>query len=111
MPTALMQKLNILRIPSDKTNIATMSSSRLSTIKKPQIQQERLTGVALLPYQRAISHKNSRLLSIYNIRTIHIPAREKVHLLRPVKEKLGLKVAGIYCIPCKCGKAYEGHTV
>jgi len=50
------------------------------------------------------------LLSNYNIKTIHIPARKNIHLLRPVKDKLGLKVAGIYCIPCECGKVYVGQT-
>lgn len=32
------------------------------------------------------------------------------HMLRPVKDDLGLKVPGIYSIPCKHGKMYIGQT-
>jgi hypothetical protein len=40
---------------------------------------------------------------------VHIPTKN-IHLLRPVKDKLGLRTAGIYHIPCKCGKVYVGQT-
>jgi predicted GIY-YIG superfamily endonuclease len=33
-----------------------------------------------------------------------------VYLLRPVKDKLGLRTAGIYRISCECGKVYVGQT-
>jgi hypothetical protein len=33
-----------------------------------------------------------------------------IHLLRPVEDKLGLKAAGIYRIPCECGNVYVGKT-
>jgi hypothetical protein len=68
-----------------------------------------LTAVARLPYQGATSQKVSRLLAKYNIQTVHIPAKN-IHLLRPVKDKLGLKAAGIYRILCECGKVYVGQT-
>jgi hypothetical protein len=79
---------------------------------KPWPQQRKPTGVARLPYQGATSYKVSRLLSKYNIQTVHIPAKN-IHLLRPVKDKLGLKDAGIYCIPCECRKVcgQTGHTI
>jgi hypothetical protein len=31
------------------------------------------------------------------IKTIHIPVKNNIHMLRPIKDKLGLKVASIYC--------------
>jgi hypothetical protein len=68
-----------------------------------------LTAVARLPYQGATSQKVSRLLAKYNIQTVHISAKNS-QLLRPVKDKLGLKAAGIYRIPCECGKVYVGET-
>jgi hypothetical protein len=40
---------------------------------------------------------------------VHIPAKN-IHLLRPVKEKLGLRTAGNYRISCECGKVYLGQT-
>jgi hypothetical protein len=66
-------------------------------------------AVARLPYQGAASYKVSRLLAKFNIQTVHIPAKN-IHLLRPNKDKLGLKTAGIYRIPCECGKVYVGQT-
>jgi hypothetical protein len=72
---------------------------------KPWPQQEKPTSFARLLYQGATSHKVSRLLSKYSIQTVHIPAKN-IHLLRLVKEKLDLKAAGIYHIPCECGKVY-----
>jgi hypothetical protein len=44
------------------------------------------------------------------IKTIHIPVKNNSHMLRPIKDKLGLKVAGIYCAPCECSKVHVGQT-
>jgi len=30
--------------------------------------------------------------------------------LRPIKDDLGLKTSGVYCIQCECGKVYVGQT-
>jgi hypothetical protein len=49
-------------------------------------------------FQGAASHKVSRLLAKFNIQTAHIPAKN-IQLLRPAKDKMGLKTAGIYHIP------------
>jgi hypothetical protein len=78
--------------------------------QKPQTKDEKLVGVALLPYQQAITNKISRLLAKHNIRTIHIPKKKNIHMLRPVKDDLGLKVPGVYRIPCECGEVYVGQT-
>jgi hypothetical protein len=50
------------------------------------------------------------LLAKYNIKTIHIPVKKNMHMLRPIKDKLGLKIADIYCVPCECCKVYVGQT-
>jgi hypothetical protein len=71
---------------------------------KPQRQCVELTAVAMLPYQHCVTNKISRLLAKYNIKTIHIPTRKSIHMLSSVKDKLGLKVPGIYCIPCECSE-------
>jgi hypothetical protein len=76
---------------------------------EPRPKQEKPVAVARLPYQRAASHKVSRLLAKFNIQTVHIPAKN-FHLLRPAKDKLGLRTAGIYGISCECGKVYVGQT-
>jgi hypothetical protein len=76
---------------------------------EPCPKQEKLVAVARLPYQGAASHKVSRLLAKYNIQTVLIPAKN-IHLLRLAKDKLGLRTAGIYHIPCECRKVYVGQT-
>jgi hypothetical protein len=77
---------------------------------KPQQQCEEPTSVAMLPYQHYVTNKISRLLAKRNIKTIHIPDRKSIHMLSSVKNKLGLKVPGIYRIPYECGKVYVGQT-
>jgi hypothetical protein len=41
---------------------------------------------------------------------VHIPQKKTIHMLRSVKDDLGLNVPGMYRIPCKCGKVYVGQT-
>jgi hypothetical protein len=48
-------------------------------------------------YQQVVSNRISGLLAKYNIKEVHIPVKKNIHMLRPVKGKLGLKFTGIYC--------------
>jgi hypothetical protein len=82
----------------------------VATKQKLQIQKEKPTGVALILFQKAVSNKISRVLAKYNIKTIHILVKKNIHMLRPIKDKLGLKLAGVCCVPCKCGKVCVGQT-
>jgi hypothetical protein len=75
-----------------------------------QIQKEKLAGAAMILFQQVVSNKISRLLAKRNVKTIHTLAKKSIHMLRPIKDKMGLKVAGIYCVPCKCGKVCVGET-
>jgi hypothetical protein len=36
--------------------------------------------------------------------------KKNIHMLRLVKDDLGLKVPGVYWIPCECRKVYVGQT-
>jgi hypothetical protein len=45
-----------------------------------------------------------------NIRTVHIPWKKTIQMLRSVKDDLGLNVPGMYRIPCECDKVYMGQT-
>jgi hypothetical protein len=111
-PTAWMSKYNTSRKPSKKWLQQPgyqMGSPKKKKKVEPCPKQEKLVTVARLPYQGAASHKVSRLLDKFNIQTVHIPAKN-IHLLSSVKDKLGLRTAGIYCIPCECGKVYVGQT-
>jgi hypothetical protein len=62
-------------------------------------------------FSNSASHNISRLLAKLNTRAVHILAKKSSHMLRPVKDDLGLKVSGVvYNIACKCGKVYIGQT-
>jgi hypothetical protein len=61
--------------------------------------------MALIPYHKTITNKISRLLAKYNIKTIHIPQTKNMHMLRPVKDDLGLKVPGVYRILVDLGQS------
>jgi hypothetical protein len=66
--------------------------------------------MTLLPYQQATSNRISRLLAKHNMKTVHMPARNTINTLRSVKDNLGLRTPGVYCIPCECGKVHIGQT-
>jgi hypothetical protein len=46
--------------------------------------------MATLPFQQSTSYKINRLVGKFNI-TVHIPAKNSSHMLRPVQDDLGLK--------------------
>jgi hypothetical protein len=54
--------------------------------------------------------KIRRLLAKHEIRTICMPGKKTFHKVRLVKDTLGLKIPGMYCIPFKYSKVYVGHT-
>jgi hypothetical protein len=56
------------------------------------------------------SDKIRKQLPRYNIRTVHIPAKQNMHSFRSVKDALGLKVPSMYSIPCECVQVYTGQT-
>ncbi|PSN47874.1 hypothetical protein C0J52_01236, partial [Blattella germanica] len=51
-----------------------------------------------------------RLLSKHGIQTAFCPPAKIKNLLRSVKDDLGLRMPGIYKIPCECNKVYIGQT-
>ena len=61
---------------------------------KPKLGTNKLTGSAMLSYQHTISNSISRLVRRNNTRTILIPKRKTVHMLRSVKDERNLKVLG-----------------
>jgi len=52
-----------------------------------------------------------RILNKYNIQTVFKPTKKIGQILRnPKDQRLPLSSAGVYKIPCSCGKAYIGET-
>jgi hypothetical protein len=70
-----------------------------------------VTQKAVLPYQQVTSNKISSLLTKYKIRMVYIPQKKNIHMFRPVKDDLGLKVPDVYWILCECGKVYVEQEV
>jgi hypothetical protein len=50
------------------------------------------------------------LLSRHNIKSVAFPPKNISSFLRPVKDIMGLKTAGVYRVPCKCGLVYIIQT-
>jgi hypothetical protein len=75
-----------------------------------QTQKEKPAGIAILPYQQAVFNKIIRLLFKHNIKIIHMLVKKSNHMVISVKDKLGLKFTGIYCVPFEYSKVYVGQT-
>ncbi|XP_046382358.1 uncharacterized protein LOC124153306 [Ischnura elegans] len=65
---------------------------------------------ACLPYISSVSGKISRILKRNNIQTIHKPPSKIRDILVEAKDPRGLKISGVYRVPCGCGKVYVGET-
>jgi hypothetical protein len=91
-------------------NVCSKSDIRWALLpkQKPESKSENFMGIAVLPYQQAIFNRIGRLLAKYKIRMVHIPKKKNIHMLRPVKDDLGLRVPGTYQIPCECRRVYIG---
>ncbi|XP_046400913.1 uncharacterized protein LOC124167151 [Ischnura elegans] len=71
---------------------------------------EKPLGRACIPYVSTISGKIGRILLRHNLQVIHRPPKKIRDGLVRVKDDLGLRVPGVYHIPCECGLAYVGET-
>jgi hypothetical protein len=61
-----------------------------------KLKDEKPIGIARLPYNKSYSNKISRLLAKFNTRTVHMPWKKTIQVLRSVKDDLGLNVPGMY---------------
>ncbi|XP_069683123.1 uncharacterized protein [Periplaneta americana] len=75
--------------------------------------QERTTkkGMVFLPYLRNVTDRISRVLKRHEVETTFLPTKQIRSMLRSSKDKRDkLLSAGVYRIPCSCGKVYIGTT-
>jgi hypothetical protein len=79
-------------------------------LEELKLINKKLTCTAMIEFHHTISNKISRLLRKHGVRTIHIPKRKPVQMLRPAKNSLELKVLGVYWILHECGKVYVGQS-
>ncbi|KAJ4450700.1 hypothetical protein ANN_02129 [Periplaneta americana] len=71
--------------------------------------QERATkkGTVFLPYLRNVTDRISRVLKRHEVETTFLPTKQIRNMLRSSKDKRDkLLSAGVYRIPCSCGKVY-----
>jgi hypothetical protein len=59
-----------------------------------KLKDKKPIRIARLPHNKSYSNKISRLLAKFNIRTVHIPLKKTIQVLRSVKHDLGLNVPG-----------------
>jgi hypothetical protein len=70
---------------------------------------EKPASVAFLPYVSTTFNRTSRLLSKHNIKSVGLPPTIP-SFLRPAKDDLELKTAGVYSAPCERGQVYTWQT-
>jgi DNA-binding transcriptional MerR regulator len=82
----------------------------LSRKEKPPRHNRKPILTVFLPYVQSMSSHLNRMLRKHDFRGINLPPKKIFKCLRPVKDNMGLKTAGVYCIPCKCGNVYVGQS-
>jgi hypothetical protein len=87
-----------------------MALKRAFRDPKEKIEDEKPTAKAFLPYVSTISGRISRILNKHNIKTVNLPPNKLRNQLVRAKDPAGLKVPGVYRIPCECGDVYIGET-
>ena len=65
---------------------------------------------AVLPFVNGIHNKLSKIFKTYNIQCRFIPNKKIKNILRTPKDRLGLRMPGVYRISCECGACYIGQT-
>ena len=50
------------------------------------------------------------MLAKHNIKSVSLPPRKICSYLPPVKNALGLRMPGVYSMPCECGQVYIGQS-
>jgi hypothetical protein len=54
----------------------------------PQKQNEKLASIDMLLYQQAVCNKISGFMPNTTYKTIHIPEKKNIHIIRPTKKNL-----------------------
>jgi hypothetical protein len=79
---------------------------------REDISTEELTSVVFLTSVGPIFNSISRVLTGHNIKTVGLlPRKVPTSFLQPITDDLGLKTAGIYSNPCKCGSLHWSNQV
>jgi hypothetical protein len=63
-------------------------------------------SVAFLPFVGTVFNRISRVLARHNIKSVGLPHMKLSSLLRPVKDRIGVRTPGVYRISCECGRVY-----
>ena len=101
-------------LPKELQHIRTTLKRKISTAKpvpNPESKVTDLTLSACLPYLGSTSHKLQRILRQAGIDVFHSAPSKLQGLLHTHKDKPDPNNrAGVYRIPCECGKVYIGET-
>lgn len=97
----------------NKEEVNRTINKQRSGIKRTDTQesQEEKKWLSFLPYVKGTTDRIGKILNKHNIRTIFKPPRKIEQILRnPKDQRPPLSSAGVYKIPCSCGKVYIGET-
>ena len=108
-PQHLQQEINHLKTVFEANGYST---PQINKALRPRKEKEKIeTGKAFLPYIRKVTDKIGRQLKKHNVNNIYKPTKQIKDCLRSAKDKRdALTNAGVYRIPCSCGKVYIGTT-
>lgn len=83
-----------------------------SRSSRPQETEQRpATSQAYLPFVPRVTDRIGRVLKKHDIKTIFKPTKKIQQAIRSAKDNRDpLSAAGVYRIPCSCGKVYIGTT-
>jgi hypothetical protein len=86
----------------------------MTVVEKPATRtaktNDKPPSTEYIPYTQTTYGRLSRMLAKHNIKCIALPPKKIFSYLPPVKDALGLRIPGIYSIPCECGRVYTGQT-
>ncbi|XP_018312914.1 uncharacterized protein [Mycetomoellerius zeteki] len=105
--------LGLQRNGYNKEEVNRTINKQRSEIKRTDTQesQEEKKWLSFLPYVKGTTDRIGKILNKHNIRTIFKPPRKIEQILRnPKNQRSPLSSAGVYKIPCSCGKVYIGET-
>ncbi|KAK9890114.1 hypothetical protein WA026_008924 [Henosepilachna vigintioctopunctata] len=113
-PENLQSELEHLRTAFEANGYSRRDIERSMCVRTParkEIEERSTISQAYLPYIPRVTDRIGRILRRHDVRTIFKPTQKIHQIIGSVKDKRDpLSAAGVYRIPCSCGKVYIGTT-
>jgi hypothetical protein len=70
---------------------------------------DKSTSTAYIPFTQTTYGRLKRMLAKHNIKSVALPPRKIFSYFPPIKDALGLRMLGVYSIPCECSRVCIGQ--